>query len=212
VSGSLVTLSGVGVRLGGHTVLRAIDLDVAAGEVIGLFGRNGAGKTTLLRVLASLIRPTTGRAEVLGVDVAGPEAVDVRGRIGYIGHTPGLYPELTLAENLEFAADVGGYDRSAATAALAAVGLAAAGVRRSSASSFGMQRRTEFARELMRAPTLLLLDEPHSSLDRDAVDLVEALVARTVADGGAAVLVSHDRDRVTAAADRTTELEAGTLA
>jgi heme exporter protein A len=74
-----------------------------------------------------------------------------------------------------------------------------------------MQRRAEFARELMLDRELLLLDEPHSALDRDAADLVEGLVDRVTSGGGAAVLVSHDRERVTALADRCVELKAGTL-
>jgi ATPase subunit of ABC transporter with duplicated ATPase domains len=74
-----------------------------------------------------------------------------------------------------------------------------------------MQRRAEFARMLMIEPRLLLLDEPHSALDADAVDLVDAIVSRTVGAGGAAVLVSHDRDRVSKLAPRTVEIAAGTL-
>ena len=78
--------------------------------------------------------------------------------------------------------------------------------------SHGMQRRAEFARILMTEPSLLLLDEPHSALDADAVELVDALVARTIGTGGAAVLVSHDRGRVTDLADRTVEIRQGTIA
>jgi ATPase subunit of ABC transporter with duplicated ATPase domains len=74
-----------------------------------------------------------------------------------------------------------------------------------------MQRRAEFARVLMTEPELLLLDEPHSALDEDAVDLVDGLVHRTLERGGAAVLVSHDRERVNSLATRTHEIKDGTL-
>jgi ATPase subunit of ABC transporter with duplicated ATPase domains len=74
-----------------------------------------------------------------------------------------------------------------------------------------MQRRTEFARELMIDRSLLLLDEPHSALDRNAVDLVEGLIERKAAEGGAVIVVSHDRDRINAIAHRSVELAGGTL-
>ena len=181
------------------------------GEVIGLFGANGAGKTTLLRVMATLLRPSTGTAMVLGADVAGPDRFEVRHRIGMIGHIPGLYPELTLGENLHFAASVAGAPPERVLQALATVGLLDAVDRLAGASSHGMQRRAEFARELMLARDLLLLDEPHSALDEDAVELVNGLVGKIAANGGAAVLVSHDRARVDAVADRAVEVVDGTV-
>ena len=135
----------------------------------------------------------------------------MRNRIGYVGHTPGLYPELTLHENLVFVADAMGLDESEADRVLDIVGLGRAAGRRVDHCSHGMQRRTEFARVLMTEPDLLLLDEPHSALDTDAVDLVDALVHRTVERGGAAILVSHDKDRVNSLATRTHEIKDGTL-
>jgi ABC-type transport system involved in cytochrome c biogenesis ATPase subunit len=128
-----------------------------------------------------------------------------------IGHVPGLYAELTLAENLGYSAAVAGVPQRRADDALEAVGLAGAASRRAGASSHGMQRRVEFARELMIDRSLLLLDEPHSALDRDAVDLVEGLIERKAAEGGAVVVVSHDRDRITTIAHRSVELGEGTL-
>jgi len=148
---------------------------------------------------------------VFGADLGGPERFDVRKQIGYIGHTPGWYPELTLAENLGFLADVMGCDRARVDSSLAAVGLSGAKDRRADRCSHGMQRRAEFAKVLMTEPELLLLDEPHSALDADAILLVDDLVRRTAARGGASVLVSHDRERVNALADRTFVIAAGTL-
>lgn len=208
----LVELDGVGVRIGSTQILRSVDLEIDAGEVVGLFGANGAGKTTMLRLIATLIRPAQGTATVLGADLNSSERYDVRRRIGMIGHVPGLYPELTLGENLRYAARVAGVPMEKAGEALAAVGLAGAADRTAGASSHGMQRRTEFARELMIDRSLLLLDEPHSALDRDAVDLVEGLIERKAAEGGAVVVVSHDRERINAIAHRSVELAGGTLA
>lgn len=128
-----------------------------------------------------------------------------------MGHAPGLYPELTLAENLDFVADARGMDHASVANALEVVGLAGAAERRADHCSHGMQRRAEFARVIMTEPDLLLLDEPHSALDASAVDLVDALVRRTLDAGGAVVLASHDVDRVSSLVTRTHEIRNGTL-
>lgn len=210
---TLIHLDSVSVRAGAVRILHHVDLEVGSGEAIGVFGANGAGKTTLLRLLATLVRPSEGTGTVFGADLGGEERFDVRPRIGYVGHVPGLYPELTLQENLLFVSDAMGADAMAMSArdALSAVGLAGAADRRADRCSHGMQRRAEFARILMTKPDLLLLDEPHSALDGDAVDLVEAIVARTTDAGGAAVLVSHDQGRVASMATRTLEVAGGAL-
>jgi heme ABC exporter ATP-binding subunit CcmA len=207
----LVVLNGVGVRMGSTQILRDVNLEVGEGEVVGLFGANGAGKTTALRLIATLIRPAQGAGTVLGADLTSSDRYDVRRRIGMVGHVPGLFPELTLAENLQYAGRVAGVPVDRVPEVLAAVGLAGAADRLAGASSHGMQRRTEFARELMIDRSLLLLDEPHSALDRNAVDLVEGLIERKAEEGGAVIVVSHDRDRINAIAHRSVELVGGTL-
>ena len=208
---TVIELRDIGVIAGSTPILRGVDLSVAGGEIVGLFGPNGAGKTTLLRLIATLIRPRYGRGTVFGADLSGDERYKVRHRIGMIGHIPGLYPELTLGENLRFAARVAGIASDQVEESLEAVGLLGAIDRQAGSSSHGMQRRAEFARELMIDRDLLLLDEPHSALDQDAVNLVNGLVGKIAANGGAAILVSHDRDRVTAVADRSVELVDGSL-
>lgn len=193
------------------TILRNVDLSVAAGESVGLFGANGAGKTTLLRVLATLLRPSAGTATVLGADLGGDERFAIRRRLGLIGHNTALYPELSLLANLEFSARITGTPIGAAHQALTAVGLGGAVDRLAGEASYGMQRRVEFAREIMLQPDLLLLDEPHSALDPSAVELVEHIVAGVLERHGAVVLVSHDVDRVATMVTRTAELAGGTL-
>ncbi|MGI9666328.1 MAG: heme ABC exporter ATP-binding protein CcmA [Acidimicrobiia bacterium] len=208
---SLVVLDGVSVRAGSLQILRTVDLRVEPGEIVGVFGSNGAGKTTLLRLLATLIRPSAGSGSVLGAQLSSQERYDVRQNIGYVGHVPGLYGELTLSENLSFMARARGLDDAVVEKSLAAVGLEGASRRLADQCSHGMQRRAEFARVLMTRPDLLLLDEPHSALDADAIDLVDSLVQRTASQGGAAVLVSHDKERVLNVADRTFEVAGGNL-
>ncbi len=199
------------MRAGATHILRDITLNVEPGEAVGVFGTNGAGKTTLLRLLATLLKPATGTGTILGADLSSDERYEVRPRIGYVGHVPGLYPEMTLDENLSFIASAMAIDHDAVLSSLAAVGLAGASDRRAEVCSHGMQRRAEFARILMTEPEFLLLDEPHSALDGNAVDLVDDLVRRTVNAGGAAVLVSHERTRVEKLATYSVEIKGGTL-
>ena len=206
-----IEFSSVAVRVGLATILRDVDLTVTAGESVGLFGSNGAGKTTLLRVIATLLRPSGGSAAVLGVDLASPDRFDIRPRLGLIGHTPALYPELSVLGTLEFSARIAGAPDGAAGEALQAVGLGMAADRLAGEASHGMQRRVEFAREIMLEPDLLLLDEPHSALDPSAIELVEHIVAGVLDREGAVVLVSHDVERVAPMVTRTAELAGGTV-
>ena len=207
----LVELHGVSGRIGTSTILRDVDFSVDASEAVGMFGGNGAGKTTLLRIIATLMRPAAGSGSVLGAAITGPERFGVRRRIGLIGHIPALYPELTLAENLQFAARVSGLADKRVTESLAAVGLDNAADRRADQCSHGMQRRAEFAREMMREPDLLLLDEPHTALDPSAVDLVGHLVQSIVARGGGVVVVSHDQERIAPMVHRSVKIASGTI-
>lgn len=207
----LVELRGVAARAGSTTILRDVDFTLECGEAVGLFGGNGAGKTTLLRIVATLLRPAAGSGWVLGADINGQDRFQVRSRIGLIGHIPALYPELTLAENLRFAAEITGASDRKVDEVLAAVGLTNAADRRTDACSHGMQRRAEFAREMMRRPQLLLLDEPHTALDPAAVELVGHLVETTTAAGGGVVVVSHDRERVSPMVHRSVAIESGTV-
>ncbi len=207
----LIQLSGVAARAGAATILRDVDLQVHAGEAVALYGANGAGKTTILRVLATLLPTSAGTASVLGADLAGPNRFDIRRRIGLIGHIPALYPELSMRANLQYVADIGGKDHSEAESALAMVGLAAAGDRLVEEASHGMARRCEIAREMMRQPQVLLLDEPHSALDESAVALVAHLVETVTDRGGCAVVASHDRHQVDKLTGRQVLLEGGSL-
>ncbi len=207
----LISLDAVAARVGSTTILRDVSLEIGAGEAVAVYGANGAGKTTLLRIMATLLMPSAGRVAVFDTDAASLDRFELRRRIGMIGHVPSLYPELSMRANLEYVAEVVGLDREAAEKALATVGLAAAADRPVEAASHGMQRRCEIARELMRAPTILLLDEPHAALDTSAVALVEHLIATVTTQGGCAVVASHNRHEVDKLTGRQLHLESGTL-
>ena len=206
---TLVSLENVGLRIGNTLILRRAKLTLEPGEKVGLLGPNGSGKTTLLRMLATLLRPTSGSGMVLGAELGTDAVYDVRHRIVMVGHLPGLYPELTLGENTRFIARLTGRPIEMADAALASVGLAGASERRAEQSSKGMLRRAELARALILDPSLLLLDEAHAGLDAEAIGLVDAIAGRVVASGGAVVLVSHEPDRLQV--DRSVQIIDGTL-
>lgn len=192
-------------------MLRSIDLRVGPGEVVGVVGPNGSGKSTLLRILATLMKPTVGSARVLGVDTGGERLGPVRRRVALLGHHPGLWGELTLIENLSFVGRLSGAGTDRVEEILERVGLGGAMHRRADHSSHGMQRRVEFARVLLTAPDLLLLDEAHAGLDRAAQALVEASVRDVRRRRGGVVLVSHEPDRMLPLVDITYQLVGGTL-
>ncbi|HZJ48870.1 MAG TPA: heme ABC exporter ATP-binding protein CcmA [Acidimicrobiia bacterium] len=206
----LINLENVGVRFGRLTVLRGIFLHVDPGEGVGIIGPNGSGKSTLLRVLATLLRPSEGTGNVLGIPLNKEPTPATRRRVALIGHHPALYGELTLEENLEFVARLAGIANGSVRQSLEKVGLGGAMDRRADHSSHGMQRRVEFARVLMTQPDLLLLDEAHAGLDKMATRLVEATVNDVKRRGGSVVLVSHEPDRMLPLVARTYELVGGT--
>jgi heme ABC exporter ATP-binding subunit CcmA len=207
----IASLDSVAVRRPGALVLRDISFRLDPGEAVGLFGANGSGKTTLLRVLATLLRPSSGSGTVFGARLGTAAVETVRPRIGLVAHEPALAPHLSLAENLQLVADLIGVERAAADRALADVGLGGAAPRLVVHCSNGMKRRAEFARILLTAPRLLLLDEAHVGLDPDAARLVAHTIETVTTAGGAVVLVSHERERAGMMIQRAVELSGGTL-
>ena len=209
---AVIQLHGIAVSVERTPVLRDLTLTVGAGEAVGVIGANGSGKSTLLRLLATLLSPAAGTGRVLGSALGSRECERIRPRIGLIGHSPALYPRLTLAENLRFFCRLTGVDVSVVSTALDAVGLGRAADRPTDRCSQGMQRRTELARVILSTPALLLLDEPHAGLDSGSAGLVDAVIHEVCDRGGAAVVVSHDRARLDATVDRVLDLREGCLA
>jgi len=197
-------------------VLRDVDLTVHAGEVVAVLGANGAGKSTLLRLLACISRASAGQLTLFDADChPGRPSPDVLGRIGFLGHEPLLYEDLTPRQNLEvFARLYGRRDGNAdpdqrARASLARVGLAQAMERPTRALSRGMLQRLALARATQHGPELLLLDEPFTALDEAGSELLAAEIRARAAAGAAVVLVTHDLARVSALADRMVVLAGG---
>ncbi len=176
--------------------LRGITFSVAPGATLAIFGPNGAGKTTLLRTLATLSRPTSGYVEVVGFDAV-REAHDVRLRAGYVGHQPHIYEDLTARENVLFFARMYGLRDGAARAdaLLARVGLRAKADERAQTFSRGQAQRLALARGLIHDPEILLLDEPDTGLDEDALALLEQVIEERRTRNQTTVLTTHNLER-----------------
>jgi heme exporter protein A len=201
-----VELDGLERRYGERPALAGVSLRLGAGETLAVFGPNGAGKTTLLRVLATLLRPHAGAARVLGAQLPG-EAWRVRGRVGFVGHEPLLYRELTPRENLRFHARLHGVDDDRVEELLARVGIERRAGDPVRELSRGMVQRVAAARALLTDPPLLLLDEPRTHLDPKATELLEPLIGG--ASGRTRVLVTHDVEGGLGECDRALGLRGG---
>jgi heme ABC exporter ATP-binding subunit CcmA len=209
-SRTLVEAEGLGRAFGPFWALRDVDLRVEAGETVAVMGRNGAGKSTLLLLLATLLKPTTGRLRLFGWDVA-KDALQVRRLIGVVSHTPYLYADLTAAENLRFYGRMYGVSdlEERVREGLARVGLARFAHFRVRALSRGMQQRLALARALLHGPRLLLLDEPDTGLDIEGTEMLRQLILETAAADGAVIFSTHNRERGLAWSDRALLLEDG---
>jgi heme ABC exporter ATP-binding subunit CcmA len=200
---SAVRAAGLLQRFGRHVALGPLDLELPVGGRLAVLGGNGAGKTTLLRVLATAARPAAGRLELLGLDAA-RQRDRVRGRLGYLGHQVGLYPALTVIENLEFFATLHGLGRQDAEAAMALLRLAPLAHLRAERLSRGQQQRLALARAALHRPELLVLDEPDTSLDAEGRDLLARLF-----EGRTVVMATHDAALARELCDRAMLLKAG---
>jgi heme exporter protein A len=176
---------------GDRPALVDISIRVAAGQTLGLFGPNGAGKTTLLRILATLLRPDSGSVSVLQSQLP-DEAFKVRRRIGYLGHRPLLYPQLSARENLRFHARLNGIGDERVEELLVAVGMDLRATEPVSSLSQGMIQRLSVARAVLCDPPLLLLDEPRANLDPSAREATEPLIGKS--PQRTRVIATHDID------------------
>jgi ABC-2 type transport system ATP-binding protein len=190
--GPTLVVKGVRKRYGDTIALDGVDLDIAAGEIVALLGPNGAGKTSLVSIVAGLRRPDTGSVQVAGVDaLRKPHAA--RARLGLAPQELGIYPTLSVRDNLRFHGELAGLRRTALTRRVAEVAdaLALGDLLRRAARelSGGEARRLHTAMSVIGRPQLLLLDEPTTGADVGMrVQLLE--LVRTLAAEGAAVCYS----------------------
>ncbi|HEV8199907.1 MAG TPA: ABC transporter ATP-binding protein [Candidatus Polarisedimenticolia bacterium] len=200
-------------------VLRGLDLEVAAGEMVAILGESGAGKTTLLHVVGALDRPDAGTIEVRGRDIAAAPAAAraaYRNRdLGFVFQFHHLLPEFSAVENAMMPLLIGGEPQAAARARAAAIlgelGLSGALDRRPAELSGGEQQRVAIARAIIRNPVLLLADEPTGNLDeRNAASAFELLRDLHRARRMTTILVTHS-ERLAARSDRVLVMQRGSL-
>jgi heme exporter protein A len=184
-------LESIHVWRGDRHVLRGVDLELHAGELLHVSGPNGTGKTTLLRVACGLLRPEQGRVEWHGEPIAQIRE-QYQEALAYASHEPALKSDLTAVENLHFSVGLkrraGGDDLRGALSRTGVLGCADLPTRVLSA---GQRRRVAMARVLAMQAPLWLLDEPYANLDVAGASLVSALLQEHVDQGGLAVVVAH---------------------
>ena len=176
-------------RYGERVALGGVSVRLEAGQTLAVLGGNGAGKTTLLRVLAGLLRPHGGSARVLGAELP-EERWRLPAQVGYVGHDPLLYRELSGRENLRYHAELHSVPRSRVATVLSDLAIEDRADEPVRDLSRGLVQRFAIARALLHDPALLLLDEPRANLDPAAAELAEPLIGRS--SGRTRVLVSHD--------------------
>lgn len=187
--------SGITKHFGHRPIVKNVDIAVDAGEVVTIFGPNGAGKTTLLKMLATLLKPASGRLEIEGRDALA-EPLAVRGALGVVVHEPLAYPEFSPYENLRFFGRMYGVARleERCTTLLAEVGLSRFVHEPLQHFSRGMTQRFMIARALLHQPSVLLFDEPFSGLDAAAKQFVLQRIAQERAAGKGIVITTHNTE------------------
>lgn len=199
---------------GSRQALSGISLDVAPGDRVMLVGPNGAGKTTLLHILATLSRPTSGEVTIAGHDLRTSGAV-VRRMLGYLSHESLLYEDLTAMQNLQFyarlRADAAGGATARIETLLRCVGLWSRRDDLVRTFSRGMCQRLAVARAVLHRPKVLLLDEPYTSLDTDAAEVLTALLTSLAGDGCTMILTTHRPAEEGQIANRMVALDRGRI-
>lgn len=195
---------------GSHQALRGVDFSVKTGERVALFGPNGAGKTTLIKILATIVKPTSGVVTVEGADLKDrPEAA--RRRIGLVGHGTFLYGNLSAYENLDFYGRI--YDvprrRDRIMQVMEQVEMTTRMHDRVGSLSRGMQQRVSIARAMLHDPSVMLLDEPETGLDQRAASIVSSALLGGGAPRRTVVMITHNLARGLELSDRIVLLVKG---
>jgi len=207
-----IAVEGLVKKFGAVEALKGIDFEVPPATIFGLLGPNGAGKTTAIRILATILRPDAGRAEVLGYDVArNPQAV--RHLIGLAGQNAAVDPNLTGRENLRLIGKLAQLEskvtKRRAEELLARFDLVAAGDRPIKTYSGGMRRRLDVAAALVGRPPVIFLDEPTTGLDIQSRTELWAVIRELVAEGSTVLLTTQYLEEADQLADRIAVVNEG---
>ena len=211
----MLKVQGLTKKFGDLTAVNNLHFEVNKGEIFGLLGENGAGKTTTLRMLATMLLPTVGTAEICGFDlISDPEKV--RSRIGILfGGETGLYDRLTAAENIAYFAELNDMSRPEIKERVAYLtkifGMEDYINKRAGKLSKGMKQKVAFARSIVHNPDIMLFDEPTSGLDVSAVRDVHDFILECKREGKTIVFSSHSMSEVERLCDRIGIIHRGVL-
>lgn len=205
-----IEVSNVSKQIGDRRILDRVSLQVQAGQICGISGHNGAGKSILFRIVAGLIRPSEGEVRVfnerIGEDAEFPRST------GAMIDGPGFLPHYSGFKNLQLLAMIRNQiSANEITAAMQAVGLKPQDTKPVRTYSTGMRQRLGLAQAMMEKPTLLLLDEPTSAIDRDGRQRIHQLLRELNAQGTTIVLTSHSNEELSALCDTIFYMESGRL-
>ena len=197
-------------RYGAATVLDDLSLTVNRGDVVAVLGENGSGKSTLLRIAATLTKPTSGQVSILETDAIRSSA-EARRHIGAVMHSPMLYSDLTIRENLTLFATLCRVDEPdrVVDATAARLRLTPRLDERIRGLSHGYRKRVSIARAILHSPPLLLLDEPETGIDARSLDDLIGIVAEWKSVGRSVLIATHNPDLFTGNADAVKRLNNG---
>jgi ABC-2 type transport system ATP-binding protein len=208
----MIEAQGLRRVFGSFVAVDDVSLSVPDGAIVALLGPNGAGKTTTVRMLAGLLAPTAGDAEVAGCSIR-TDATEVRARVGLMTDAPGLYDQMTPSAYLDFFGQLFGMEsssrRSRVDDLLALFDLQAVANKRMATFSRGMQQKVALARALLHEPPIIFLDEPTGGLDPLAARMVRDLIVGLKHDSRSIVLCTHDLDEAERLADSITIMRRG---
>ena len=205
----VIELNDVVAVLGQFPALAGANLQVSRGEIVLLQGPNGAGKSSILRVCAGLLPIERGSGRVLGIDLV-TQRDEVRSRVGLLGHSNGLYLDLTVEQNIRFWASMVNATEEEIVRAMSLMRIDG---RLSSVKtarlSAGQRRRCALASLIVRRAEIWLLDEPHAGLDAQGRDELDSVLRHAVSAGATIVLASHEMERASALATRVVTVDGG---
>jgi heme ABC exporter ATP-binding subunit CcmA len=208
-SSPVVALRDAVVLVSGFPLLSGVNLELDAGSLSVITGANGAGKTSLLRLLGGLATLSSGSGTVSGIDLRSGDLRELRRRVGWLGHEGSFYDDLSVQENLVFAAKALARPTSEIGQVLERVGLSGRALTPARKLSAGQRRRLGLAWLLLRRPELWLLDEPYASLDDEGRTFFDRLIGDVVHAGATVVISAHDPLRSNALRPRTITLAGG---
>lgn len=208
-----IEVQGLTKSFGNHLALKGVELRVREGEFLTIFGPNGSGKTTLIKVLATIMKPSSGSVRVAGFDLR-DSPVPIRRKIGVVSHQTFLYDDLTAFENLKFYGRM--YDVPNLEAriheVITKVGLASRLHHQVRTLSRGMQQRLSIARAVLHRPAIMLLDEPETGLDQYATARLREVLDTLSAENGTVIMTTHRLEYGLEMGDQVAILAGGRIA